>query len=227
MLYKGVLITNASGRVDDAVASRNRGGPYFRAMGNPNPNPPSTAQLANRAASEAVYEAWAALSEDTRRRWYEFSGDTKRTGRAGHRRSVGGYQEYSRANLIRAYVNAAALGSLDLVELPPANALPPPDSLVSVEWRSAMKFRVHLDPARSWAGNAQAAMVVAVASPKPLTRYSVRAGFCVMGVALGTADEQDVETPQDYSGAAAFLRVRVTLPDGRLSVPRIVRVTEP
>lgn len=127
MLYQGVMIARASGRLGDSVWSHNRGGPYVRSLGNPNPNPATSEQDAIRNAMRNILLDWqTALSPSQRQAWRDLADDFPTHGRSGILRSIGGWPAFTRANIIRQQTVQASLDpSLTTIIEPPATPVRP------------------------------------------------------------------------------------------------------
>lgn len=128
MLYKGVLITQASGRVDDVVFSHNRGGPYIRSLGNPNPHTASDEQINQRAAFKASFQLWNDLAEDERELWRQSGRDNPTVNRLGDTRPIDGISALVRSVFYRYHLNALGIFT-NIPTLPPA--------VVEVPWDSS------------------------------------------------------------------------------------------
>lgn len=110
MLFKSQILTQASGSVGGITASRNRGGPYFRARSlvvNPN----SPAQVVVRSIMSNLVERWATtLTAAQRASWDLYAFNVPLIGPTGDPRNVGGIGMYVRANVPRL---RAALSRVD------------------------------------------------------------------------------------------------------------------
>lgn len=120
MLYRGVLITSASGRIDDAVASHNRHGSYFRALGNPNPNPATDPQVVLRNAIAVCHAEWLDLTAEQRAAWETHSRTFPLSNRIGDRRPIGGYPWFTRLNVLRHQSDLTFGTTLGTITAPPA-----------------------------------------------------------------------------------------------------------
>lgn len=227
MLYKGVLISGASGRIDDAVASHNKGGAYFRALGNANPNPPTDNQLALRAAATTVHDAWTGLEENIRTQWYEYGSSQRRTGRTGVRRPLAGYQEFSRANLLRVYGSSVLGIALDMVNAPPVVSPFPSDGLVSIV-KDGHHVTLTFDNGEPWWGALAAACLIWVSPPLVATRRYYRSPMhLVASAGPQTTDTVALSLDTGYADHTCWIRLRVSTAEGCLSTERWVRLTAP
>lgn len=96
MLYRGVMITDLSGKIDGAVASHNRGGPYFR--DHVIPVDPETARQVNcRETLMDLWDAWVnEVTEPQRQAWTRYAASRTRSSRIGTKRRLIGWTEYCR-----------------------------------------------------------------------------------------------------------------------------------
>lgn len=221
MLFRGVLISQASGRIGDAVASHNSAGPYFRSLGNPNPNPATPEQEAVRACMSTLRSEWAGFTQAERAAWDEFSAGVRRPGRIGTLRSIGGFQEFCRANLPRYYCNAILSTSLATVAEPPARASVsigrPVESVqcdggkVTIDWDSLATWNLTTGQGLMvWASPALPGTVNYYRSPMTLV------GFVEGGV--GADDPVQFNTEDETTaGQCRTFRVRFIAADGTLA----------
>lgn len=221
MLFRGVLISQASGRIGDAVASRNAGGAYFRSMGNPNPNPATPEQETIRAAMTAVRADWAAFTAEQRAAWDEFSAGVRRPGRIGTMRSIGGFQEFTRANLPRYYCNGILSTSLATVAEPPNRASVSIGRPVESVACDGGKVTVDWDSLASWNTVTGQGLMVWASPALPGTVNYYRSPMTLVGfIEGGTGADDPVQftTPDETTaGQCRTFRVRFIGADGTLS----------
>lgn len=223
MLFKGILISSASGRIGDAVASRNSGGSYFRSIGNPNPNPATDEQLTCRQALADLYAQWQELSDEARGKWELFSRRTLRPSRIGTYRPVGGYQEFCRANFCRFICNAALGQGLSTVVLPTNNTeadqgFPIPSFTIA---ESHAEGFLYYDDDAAWNQSDQSALIAWFSPVLPPTinwyRSPMTLAFCWPGTTLG-GSPYTFEAPGELAaGNVVFVKTRTTMYHGGLS----------
>lgn len=104
MIVLSPLIGQASGRLGDLVFVRGPRGGYVRSWVAPDETA-TTERQAIWDAMAAIAPSWATLTDVQRENWRRFSLDHPRPNRLGQLHPVGGFQEYTRANLIRLQAN--------------------------------------------------------------------------------------------------------------------------
>lgn len=105
MLTRGTMLAEMSGRLGDVVYARQKGVQYARAIGNPNPNAPTAEQTNIRNALASCKSQWDILNAAQRAGWAAYAKSIKRPNRIGDLRSIGGYNEFCRSNVLRYQAN--------------------------------------------------------------------------------------------------------------------------
>jgi hypothetical protein len=229
MLYKGVFITLASGKVGGSVWSHNRGGPYIRANGTPTGGP-SAEQTDLRAAMTTEAAAWAALSEDQRQAWHRHSRANPRVNRIGDPRVIGGRQEFLRANVVRTYARTWLGAGF------PAHVTDPPDDqhgetpltppTVDPISGSDGSFNFNFRNADPWHTTNPGYLFVYVSDAQPLTVNWFRGPYTLVGTqgsVTGTPGTYNLPSAA-VSSTKLFFRFRASDDRGQLSMPTQVVV---
>lgn len=225
MLYLSPLVSAASGRLGSLIASRNRGGAYFRTMGNPNPSPETLPQLWQRTALGVVHDVWSGLSESERRGWGEFAAGMKRVNRLGRRRPVSGYAEFVRANVMRArLIEQWAIDLGWIVAAPTSQRVNAAFGVSSCGLASGPVLRLGLvSPSPSWADDANAFALFWVSPGKSVTVNFYRSPMILSGIVQGGEpfpSVVDVAVPAGAtSGKAVFVKTVSFGSDGSVSAP--------
>lgn len=110
----GAIVVAGSGKVGGHVASRNRGGAYFRTRVTP-VNPATTFQQAVRNRLTSFAQAWRALTDTQRAAWNAAVNDFARTDVFGNLRNPSGFNLYQRLNNNLAVIGQAAINVPPLV----------------------------------------------------------------------------------------------------------------
>lgn len=107
MLFKGILGTALSGKLDGIVASHNAGGTYFRNLVIPtNPNSPQQVVVRNAVAS--LTSIWgSSLTQAERDSWDLYAANVKLTNRIGDQINISGLAMYVRSNVGRLQISQA------------------------------------------------------------------------------------------------------------------------
>lgn len=111
----GMIVVAGSGKIGGHVASRNRGGAYFRTKVTP-VNPQSTYQNEVRSRLTELSQAWRGLTQAQRDAWNAAVQDFARTDIFGDIRNPSGAQLYQRLNNNLAQVGQAAISTPPAVE---------------------------------------------------------------------------------------------------------------
>lgn len=232
MLYNGVLITQASGRIADSVASRNRGGFYFRAMGDPNPNPPTDPQVAIRQAMTDCAAAWNSLPGSNQAAWEDFARSIQRANRIGTKYSRTGRDEFMRVNTLRTQANYLVSSDFGVVNGVPADAnFADIGTLPTASYTSTHGMDVVFDASRPWWGNAKGGMLVYVSLPLPATRRWYKSPMTMVAYVKGhdgTTSPLSITLPIGVtSGMHQRVKFRWMGTDGQLSDSYWIDVEQP
>ena len=93
----GALIVEGRGKINGWVASRNRGGSYFRTKVTPI-NPSTSYQVAIRSRLAAISSGWSGLTAAQRAAWNAVVGDFAKTDIFGDLKNPSGFNLYQRLN---------------------------------------------------------------------------------------------------------------------------------
>lgn len=224
MLYQGVLITNASGKLNGVVASHNRGGPYFRSMYTGTQPDPSPEQMVNRDAFAQAVALWrAGTTPAVRAAWKAYSLQHPRPNRIGVLRPAGALAEFIRANTPR-YQAVGALGvTLDPVTAPPGvGTATDPIPTCSL---SGATLTIAWPVTSAWPGEDDAALLVYTSEAQWNTINFFSTPYTLRAALLGDTGTP-LSSPQTVAlgftptaDQRVFIRLRITRADGSLSMP--------
>lgn len=226
MIFNGLLITNASGRLGNDVFSRNSGGPYVRALGNPNPNPPTDEQLYCRSAMTKIVEKWRSLSPAQRLAWSQMADNFPVPGRTGVVRSIGGLPAFTRANHPRLCSQLWLGTDLDFVYDPPDPPVVPferPQDIAAVFPIGDTNFYLSFNTSSVWTLSVLSAMLVYVSPPldlsvnwykSPMTLVAAVITPVESPIAITTMLPTPVEIPMDKHYK---VKLRTIYADGSVS----------
>ena len=155
MLYKPVLITQASGKIGDAVASRNRGTEYFRSVG-PAPGAPTAKQQNLQFAMMDANTNWQAADPAYRDEWAYFAARRDRPDRIGRHFPRTGWNEFARWAVPRGQANYEYTTSLTTNADVPTTLDHPQDRQLSLEFRASTQVFVYFDDTAAWTTDPQA-----------------------------------------------------------------------
>lgn len=226
MIYNGLLITNASGRLGADVFSRNAGGPYVRALGNPNPNPATDEQVAARTAMALIVSRWRGLTQAQRADWSAMSSRFPVPGRTGVVRDVGGLPAFTRANHPRIHSYKWLDSPLRYIDDPPEVPVVPftlPNPFHAVFPINDFNFYLTYRDTDAWTLNALSALIVWVSPPLPLSVHYYKSPM-TMVAAVVTPAESPLTIPTMYPEAVEItadthfkLKLRLVLSDGSVT----------
>lgn len=224
MLYQGVLITNASGKLNGVVASHNRGGPYFRSMYTGVQPDPSAEQVINRDAFAQAMALWrSGTTPATREAWKQYSLSYPRPNRIGVHRPAGAIGEFVRANTPRFQAVGALAVSLAAVTTPPAvgtAADPIPTTTLAVA-----TLTITFPTTSAWRAESGAALLVYTSEAQWTTINFFSTPYTLRAALLGNtgtplSSPQTVVLPfTPTADQRVFVRLRITRADGSLSMP--------
>lgn len=219
-------MTTASGKVNGLVASRNRGGNYFRGLTIPtNPNTP--AQVAARMALATWSSGWTDLLTTAQRSaWNDYAATLTYTNALGDPIQISGQNAFISANTVLSQVGGAAVADAPAPSAAPSFAI---DGVTVTASTGAIAFNIKAAPDNAWAYSDDNFLAV----------YASRdcsPGKTFFGGPFRYADsiEGDTTTPPvgaasvtspftHVVGAKVFLRLRVVDVFGRLSPVEITK----
>lgn len=108
MKYQSALMTSASGKIFGLVASRNKGGAYFRHKSIP-VNPRTDLQQASRGRFGAASISWRTLTDEQRGAWSTWALLTPTKDVFGNATQLSGQQWYIKFNGVRSAIGLAAI----------------------------------------------------------------------------------------------------------------------
>lgn len=232
MIYKGVLITEASGRIDGAVASRNRGTEYFRSIG-PAPTSFTTEQAQVQAAVAAANTAWQSGSSSWRDGWTRFAAERHHPDRIGRRFPRTGWNEFLRWAVPRLQANTVFSLTLPINGPAPTMAEQPQDPKLLLSFRSDTTAFVDFEDRADWTLDPDSALLVYVSSPISPTRNRAYGGYNITAAIVGDPGSPPpshlgINLPAGWSsGERLFWRARFTTSDHASSTPQYGRVVYP
>lgn len=102
MKYKGTISEVMSGKLAGIVASRNKGGTYFRRLRVPSGSTPTSQQQALRNAFRANAPGWQALDSEQRDAWNVYAANVFTVDAIGSSIQLSGFNWYGGSNSLRA-----------------------------------------------------------------------------------------------------------------------------
>lgn len=223
MLVKGSMVTEMSGSIGGITAARNKGGLYMRARSTP-VNPNSPAQQSVRTALAALVTAWIeTLSSAQRQSWADYAANVTVTNPLGDATTISGQNWYIALNTPRIQ------NSLDRVDDAPATYDGATLNPVALGAATGNLFSIDFDDTQAWTAEDGAALIVQASRPQNPTKVFFKGPFQIAGTIDGDSTTAPtspgtVSSPFTYAaGQVAIARIRLSLADGRLSAPQIVR----
>ncbi len=137
----GAIVVAGSGKINGFVASRNRGGAYFRTKVTP-VNPQSTSQSIVRNRLTTLSQAWRGLTQSQRDGWNSAVSDYARTDIFGDLKNPSGFNLFQRLNN-----NLLAVGIAMISAVPNAGSVFGFTSLTAAGDESASSLTLTFAPA--------------------------------------------------------------------------------
>lgn len=159
MLFKGVIIGPASGKIAGAIASHNRGGQYFKGLTIPT-DPNTTRQQEFRNAASSAATAWAALSADQRQQWQAWADAHPRPNALGDKHSHSGWNEFCRWAIPRVYANVELGGGLTVSGGTPSGDEAKLVTLPGANFPASTQFQITFDNTEAWCLDSSSALLV-------------------------------------------------------------------
>lgn len=217
MLFKGLLATSMSGKIDGVVASRNKGGAYFRNRAMP-VNPNTARQQTVRGRFGNLQTRWRdILTPAQRAEWESYASVTTKNNRIGDAKLLQAKNWYTGGNILLADAGLAYVddgpeefGLADLTE---------PDG-VNVDVAN-QELDFDIDGSDPLFGEDGAALNVYISRPQPLSVNSYSGSFQLAGSVLGSSGSpptgtQTVPLPfPAVAGQRLFVRFKGVRADAR------------
>lgn len=219
MLYKGSLITAASGKLGGIVASHNAGGQYFRELVIPtDPSTPAQNQVRNALAN--LSNRWEnTLTQVQRDGWNDYGSNVTVLNRLGDPINLSGISNYIRSNVPRSQVTA--LPRVD--DAPATYNVGDFTSPVGIFSEAAQTCSLGFEATDDWVGEDDAGMLVYIGRPQNVGVNFFKGPYRFAGSVDGDSGTPPtspaaITVPFPFvAGDAMFFYVRVTRADGRLS----------
>lgn len=218
MKFRPLIGTDMSGSIAGITASHNRGGTYFRNRAIP-VNPATPQQVAVRGFMVTLSTAWVqTLTQVQRDAWDQYALQVPLPDALGDPRNVGGLGMYIRSNIPRLQA-----GLLRVDPGPTVYALPTftDPAIASITAPDALSLT--FTPADGWANEDDAAMLILGSRGQNESINFFKGPYRFAGSIPGdgtTAPTSPAAITMPFvltAAQKAFVQVRVTLADGRLS----------
>jgi hypothetical protein len=232
MIVLSPLIGQASGRLGDLVFVRGPRGGYVRAWVAPTEVATTERQAVWDAMSD-VAPQWSTLSTANKAAWNLYSVAHPRPNRLGQKHPIGGYQEYTRANLTASQANALLGSAFSLITAPPTVWRASPVVVPGITYTTATGIAlIDLGAAAGYSTSAQAFVALWVSEPQPRTRLAYYGAWTLIKASTqpGTTTTWTATVPVGHrpvSGQALFLRSRYRDELGNLHAPILQRIIAP
>jgi hypothetical protein len=221
LIQVGGGVSVISGKIGGWVFARGPSGPYIRNFVIPI-DPNSARQQVVRFAVAQLATRWTETLTDVQRAaWATYAGNVQLPNRLGAMRNISALAMYTRCNVPRMTSVAPILGLLDdapaIFDIGTYTA-----PVIGIVSESADTVSMGFENTDDWAVEEGGAMYVFASRPQNPTilyfRGPYRACATIPGAATPPTSPQVVNLPFPVeAGQKIFIRVNVTLPDGRLA----------
>lgn len=224
MKFRGLLATDLSGSLDGVVASRNASGAYLRSRSTP-VNPNSSSQQLVRSIFASLTQAWQlSLSDAQRAGWRAYAEALTTTDAIGNSLTLQAANWYVACNVGRLQFGVGRVDdaptTLALAEAP---AIDWASSFFTIGGGNVALVAGNID----WGAVDDAFMTVGLGNVQAPTRNFYKSPFSFDGALEGDSatplTNPLLYTPSSLPGGLAIgnklpVRVRLYLPDGRISI---------
>jgi len=184
----GMMVVDGRGKIGGHVASKNRGGAYFRTKVSP-VNPQTSSQLGARNRFTNLSQAWSSLTQAQRDAWNAAVSDYARTDIFGDLRQPTGFNLYQRLNNVLVNCNESA------VSTPPVPGTTPSVSLTGLTYTVGTPA---LSVAYSGTVDSGYGLMVFATAPQSAGRNFVKSQYRQI-VILDDGDTSPVDILSDYT----------------------------
>lgn len=224
MLYRPLIIGEASGSLGATVFSHNHGGLYTRHRTKPT-DPMTAEQIACRDAMAQIEERWSlTLTEDQRATWRAFAEHNPRPNRLGQNRPIDGRAYFTRVNFYQVQASIRLSTSPTWFDVPPSYGATPPDTTVWTPGSGAANMFYTLNHADEWWNDTGGVLYVYVSPPLAPTQRYFRGPFTLVAAIPAAAADDSVALPViANSPQGLVVRTVAHWYNGLPSVARLVR----
>lgn len=221
MKFTPSMMGAASGKLGGVVASRNRGGQYFRRNSMPT-NPATSKQTANRTNFASWVVQWQSESAEDRQSWADWAANVPFLDSLGQVYHLTGQQAYIRAN------TAVVSGGPGPFQTAPAtfdNGVPPIALSTFTLGAAAGQIDYQFEIGAGGASE-EGALVVYISRPQNVTKNFFKGPYqlALVNGSLNATDTdipgEDVPTLMDWAlleDQWVHVRARIVYADGRIS----------
>lgn len=219
MLFKGSLITAASGKLGGVVASRNRGGQYFRQFAMP-VNPATAFQTAVRNAMTVTVNRWVEeLTAAERAAWDVYGSNVSRKNALGDDIFLSGQQWYNACNIPRLQAGLAIVDAAPTI----FDRGEQDETLTIVPNATSQLIGVTFDDTQDWVDEDGSAMLIYASPPQNASKNFFAGPYRLAGAIEGSSTTPPT-SPTTLAvpfpvvdGQALFTAEAITRSDGRLT----------
>ncbi len=218
------IIVFASGTLGDTIHSRNRFGPYTRPVVAVT-QPDTTLQTNHRDKFRDVVQRWGGLLTKAQRDgWATYAANVPVPARQGGHHFITGQQMYVRCNAIRPDIPQFRINEAPVIFNHGGFTSPTIETILITN-----QIRVNVPGLDDWKFNIRSMMIVLVSDGQSAGTNFFAGPFRLAGNILGNAigppvfSQRFTDPWSPLTPGPRWARVRVSLADGRLSPPRIIK----
>ena len=220
MKFKGTIISEASGSLAGLTFSHNRGGQYIRARAVP-VNPGSSGQVAIRGFLSLLTSSWVSLLTEVQRAgWDAYALQVQLPDALGEPRNIGGIAHYVRSNVSRLQALLPRVDDAPIIHDLGEFTNP---AIASITAPTALSLT--FTDADLWANEDDSAMLVYGSRGRNESINYFKGPYRFAGLIAGdaiTAPTSPAAIVMPFpltAGQKAFVQIRISRADGRLSSP--------
>lgn len=218
MKFKSAMVTAASGKIGGMVASRNKGGQYFRSLAIPtNPNTPE--QQTTRASFGTLSQGWGQLTPTQRLGWDIYAFNVPVVDALGDSMTLSGFNMYLRSNTPRMNLGLPVVDdappTFDLGYVGPLGPF--------VASAASQDVTVGFTDTDNWVDEDDSALLIYISRPQNPSINYFKGPYRYAGQVDGDSTTPPT-TPATITlpfpvtvGQKIFLKMNVSRADGRLS----------
>lgn len=181
MLFKGMMVTALSGKMDGVVAAHNRGGYYFRSLGIVD-DPDTELQEQCRTAMANLWHIWTVdMTPELRQLWYDYALSHPVSNRLGQPRVIAGWPAFVRQNFVMEQCNVKFSQTNAENHHPNFSANPLTFAPYPVQGDDTTHIGIVYSDADPWVSEPDAGFAIYVSPQMPATRLSYKGPYKLIG----------------------------------------------